>query len=165
MKIFHHIQSATGATKSEVVVVLGLVVVLLLGHALGRCTSGIVSPVDEPVSHVEVLRRLDSLLVASEPQADSTQGDADARRDRANASQHQRSPSSILRSSASRSRVNINTASITQLQTLPGVGQATAERIIEHRRQTPFRRPEDIMLIRGIGEKKFAKMQPFIAAP
>lgn len=165
MKIFHHIQSATGATRSEVVVVLGLTAVLLFGHVLGRCTSGIVSPVDEPVSHMEVLRRLDSLLASSEPRADSTPDVASARSYRANAAEHQTTPSSFVRSTTSNRRINLNTASITQLQTLPGVGQATAERIIEHRRETPFRRPEDIMLIRGIGEKKYAKMQPFIAAP
>lgn len=62
-------------------------------------------------------------------------------------------------------RINLNTASFTQLQRIPGVGEATAERIIQHRRQSPFRRPEDVMLIHGIGEKKFAKMQPYIIAP
>ena len=62
--------------------------------------------------------------------------------------------------------VNINTAGIEQLQTLPGVGAATAERIVQFRQEHgPFLKPEDLMNVKGIGEKKFARLQPLIAAP
>lgn len=64
------------------------------------------------------------------------------------------------------SPVNINTAGIEQLQTLPGVGPATAERIVQFRQEHgPFLKPEDLMNVKGIGEKKFARLQPMIAAP
>ena len=55
--------------------------------------------------------------------------------------------------------VNINTATIEELDTLPGVGPAIAKRIVEFRSTQPFTKPEDIMLVKGIGKKKFAKMQ------
>lgn len=55
--------------------------------------------------------------------------------------------------------VNINTASITELDSLPGVGEVTAQRIIEYRQQHPFTRIEDIMQVKGIGEAKFNKMK------
>lgn len=55
--------------------------------------------------------------------------------------------------------VNINTASITELDSLPGVGEVTAQRIIEYRQQHSFTRIEDIMLVKGIGEAKFNKMK------
>ncbi len=55
--------------------------------------------------------------------------------------------------------ININVASVLVLQLLPGVGEKTALKIVEGR---PYRRIEDIMRIRGIGEKKFAKMRPYI---
>ncbi len=59
--------------------------------------------------------------------------------------------------------VNINTADATELQLLPGVGEATAAAIIEDREANgPFSSPEDIMRVSGIGEKKFAKMEAMI---
>ena len=59
--------------------------------------------------------------------------------------------------------VNINTADETLLETLPGVGPATAQAIIEERSSGgPFTTPEDLMRVSGIGEKKFAKLQGLI---
>ncbi len=55
--------------------------------------------------------------------------------------------------------VNINTATIEELDTLPGVGPAIAKRIVEFRSTQPFTKPEDIMLVKGIGKKKFAKLR------
>lgn len=56
--------------------------------------------------------------------------------------------------------VNINTASKEELDTLPGVGPATADKIIEYRETNgQFNSIEDIKNVRGIGEAKFSKMQ------
>lgn len=53
-------------------------------------------------------------------------------------------------------RVNINTASVEELQTLPGIGPKLAARIIEHRRKHgPFKRPQDVIIVRGMSAKKF----------
>lgn len=55
--------------------------------------------------------------------------------------------------------VNINTADVAELDELPGVGESTAEAIIEDReRNGPFTTIEDIMRVSGIGEKKFEKL-------
>ncbi len=52
------------------------------------------------------------------------------------------------------SKVNINTASIEELLTLDGIGDAYAQRIIEFRdKNGPFQKPEDILKVKGIGEK------------
>lgn len=61
--------------------------------------------------------------------------------------------------------VNLNTATVTELMQLPRVGQKTAERIVAFRKQHGgFRRPEELMNVKGIGEKSYAKVKAFLAA-
>lgn len=60
------------------------------------------------------------------------------------------------------SAVNINNASREQLMSLPGIGEVTADAIIEYREQTPFVRVEDIMNVPGIGEAKFNGIRDLI---
>ncbi len=58
---------------------------------------------------------------------------------------------------------NLNSGSFEELQRLPRVGPAMAARIIAYRQEVgPFRRPEDIMEVRGIGERTFEQMAPWI---
>jgi competence protein ComEA len=60
--------------------------------------------------------------------------------------------------------VNINSASREELLLLPGVGPSTAEKILAYRTaHGAFRRPEEIMEVPSIGEKKFLKMKPYIS--
>ena len=60
-------------------------------------------------------------------------------------------------------KININTAGIKLLTTLPGIGEKTAEKIIEHRNRIgKFKSAKELMNVKGIGEKKFAKLKDFI---
>lgn len=60
-------------------------------------------------------------------------------------------------------RININTADDTALETLPGIGKGLAARIIEHREKYgPFRRPEHLIMVRGISERRFRSLQASI---
>jgi competence protein ComEA len=59
--------------------------------------------------------------------------------------------------------INLNTASVAQLETLPGIGRSTAERILEYRQKNgSFKKVEDLMNVRGVGEKSFLKLKPLI---
>ena len=59
--------------------------------------------------------------------------------------------------------INLNTATVAQLETLPGVGKSTAERILEYRQKNgPFKKVEDLMNVKGIGEKMFLNIKPLI---
>lgn len=60
-------------------------------------------------------------------------------------------------------KVNINRASASELEALPGVGPSTAQKIVEDREANgPFAQPEDLMRVSGIGPKKFEAMAEFV---
>lgn len=59
--------------------------------------------------------------------------------------------------------LNINTATVEQLQQLPGIGEKIAERIVKYREKNgPFSKVEDLLNVKGIGEKKLEKIKPLI---
>jgi competence protein ComEA len=56
--------------------------------------------------------------------------------------------------------VNLNTATVADLERLPGIGAKVAARIVEYRtKKGPFRKPEELMNVQGIGEKSFLKLR------
>lgn len=60
-------------------------------------------------------------------------------------------------------KININTATKTDLETLPGIGESTALKIIEYRKEKgKFKLIEDIKQVNGIGENKFNKIKELI---
>ena len=60
-------------------------------------------------------------------------------------------------------KININTADLSELDSLPGFGQVTAQKIIEYRQEhTKFNSIEELMNIKGIGEKKFNNVKDYI---
>jgi competence ComEA-like helix-hairpin-helix protein len=59
--------------------------------------------------------------------------------------------------------VNINTANSEQLQTVPGIGPATAEKILQMRKSYgAFKNVDDLLAIRGIGKKRLEKMRKYL---
>ena len=59
-------------------------------------------------------------------------------------------------------KVHLNTATAAELTALPGVGDITAQRILEYRAAHGFSNIEDVMKVKGIGKGKFSKMQPYL---
>ncbi len=60
-------------------------------------------------------------------------------------------------------KVDINQAGVAELEKLPGVGEQVAKRIVAYREENgPFEKAEELMNVRGIGEKSFLKLQPHV---
>ncbi|MGB0037163.1 MAG: helix-hairpin-helix domain-containing protein [Candidatus Acidiferrales bacterium] len=59
--------------------------------------------------------------------------------------------------------IELNTATIEQLEQLPGIGPGTAKAIVRFREKSgPFERVEDLLAIRGISKARLEKLRPFI---
>lgn len=63
-------------------------------------------------------------------------------------------------------KINLNTATLAELDTLPGIGPAIAQRIIEYRQQNgAFTKIEDVKKVRGIGDAMFEQIKDLITVP
>jgi competence protein ComEA len=60
--------------------------------------------------------------------------------------------------------VNLNAATVAELQKLPGIGPAMAARIVDYRQKSGgFKKVEELMNIQGIGETSFLKLRPLVS--
>jgi competence protein ComEA len=59
--------------------------------------------------------------------------------------------------------VNVNTATMTELKTLPGLGDVMARDIVRYREKNgPFRRVEELLIIKGISKKRLQSWKPYL---
>jgi competence ComEA-like helix-hairpin-helix protein len=69
----------------------------------------------------------------------------------------------VVNPSFAAERININTASAEEFMRIPGIGPALAARIVEHRRKHgPFKRPQEIIIVRGMSAKRYRQIAHLI---
>ena len=145
------LQSLTGSTRSEAIVVMVLLGGLLCGYAIDVWTGLAQDPFEQSRMAADIATMLDSIAAdTAEPAMPDSVRDT----------------STSLRSTPKRpghtGPVNINTASPELLTTIPGIGEKTAMKIVARRKLQRFLTVEDIMDVPGIGQKKFDRMRPFL---
>lgn len=159
--IIPRIQRYTGTTRGEAFIVLLMVIGLISGRLILWFDTGSYFGVST-ITLAKIDRLIDSLAISDNaPESDTSinrSNEPSALLSSTRISEDNRSPGTRKGSV----RMNINKASKSLLQTLPGVGAATAEKIIQRRMLSPFNRPEDIMEVPGIGIKKFEKMREYL---
>jgi competence protein ComEA len=67
-----------------------------------------------------------------------------------------------MRRPAQMRRIDINSATGAELETIPGIGRRTADAIMVERSRAPFRSPDEIKRVAGIGEKKYKMFKDYI---
>ncbi len=163
-KIIASLQSFLGVTKSEIIFAIILLCGLLLGVGL-KLFNYKPSGIDNERRSLEIYRILDSLAEANKTTFIGTdmQGNVDSALAKGDtiiksASRYPDKPAKLL----PKEKINLTTASRVQLMKLPGVGEKTADLIIQYRASHPFRKIEDLMNIKGIGAKKFGNIKDYI---
>ena len=157
-RFLSYFQKHLGVTRSEAVAVTFLATTLTVG------TVGMqLWPTTETHDHVTAQRiaaMLDSLEADRTSPPETTE-----RTDSASVPSGSSAPPSTKLTKASSRVLDLNTATLSQLRTLPGIGPAMAERIVESRKRRLFGSVDDLLDVRGIGEKKLAKLRPYVKVP
>lgn len=144
---------------------LVLAAVLIIASAAVLITGGLIADkksVDMPA--VEIIEAEDKAVTAEDNLAETVNTDDTiivTEEVSAEVVEDTSASTAIVEEQAS-GLININTADASELMKLKGVGEKTAEKIIEYRVQSPFEKPEDIMNVKGIGEKKFEDIKDHI---
>lgn len=169
MSVRSKLESALGLTRGDVTIALFVAATALFGFLYLTFFDDRL-PERERLELLRLQSRYDSIVSAREPLAQfhrdgasDTLPSIETVLEENAAMPESKSGSSTSAAKTAPSRpVDLNSASKATLTTLPGIGEKTADAIIERRKHIPFRRPEDLMEVKGIGEKKFAKLKPYI---
>lgn len=153
----YHLQHRLSITRREGLAILSLLVLFLGGLTARYVQMHVVSlPAPAPIAAEAVAG--DGALSAAEGAAvpDSLQGGEPEREGASPVASTSSTDASIPEKTA---RIDLNTATASQLEALSGIGPALAGRIIEHRARRPFRSVEDLTQVRGIGDKTLARLR------
>ena len=148
-KVTRNIQEKLGLTKSEA----GIILFLCFGLILGG-TAKILN-LDKSTERYD-FSRSDSFFVAASSRIDSLiAADEDTAGKNLNAG--------MSKKASLASPVDLNTASIGDLITIPGIGKVTAQRILDYRNANgKFGSVQELSNVKGIGTKKLEKVKPYV---
>ena len=154
MKLLSKLDDILGFTAAESRVLLFLVAAFVLGIGIKVYKSAFQGTGEYNYAAADSEFAARSRMVATGKTLDLSQAISSASSERENNFKGKKIPAG---------KIDINVADKSQLTTLPGVGPATAERILSYRRQHgSFRSAGDLLNVKGIGKKKLEKILPYI---
>ncbi len=159
--LIEKLQTLFSVTKTELNFVIIIIIGLLIG-LIGKYTYYSNYSQDK-INILKIQKMLDSIALAEKSTYTGTdtkgnidsvlaKGDTIIKNDNG----------SYKRKELPTSKININNASKDELTKLPGIGDKMADVILDYKKKHSFKKIEDFMKIKGIGKKKFAKIEPFI---
>jgi competence ComEA-like helix-hairpin-helix protein len=145
----HHLQQRLAITRREALAILSILSLLFAGFTIQFIQKHNVPPVNRDLLLTDSLPSPDSLAVLIAASSSPSTGDVES-----TPLDSESSPDT-----ASGSRIDLNTASAAELQTLSGIGPSLAGRVIAHREATPFTSVDELTDVRGIGPKTLAAIR------
>lgn len=184
-KLYEKLSDIFYVTKSEIRLTATIFGIVLLGYGISVLTSNYdvgeqnFQQLLDSLQHVDSLKKVTSIRIESEQSQEGFEPNPIEVDSKGKIRSIQSLESEIGNSTENQDQnlgkyqtynkkelpshlVDINKASKRRLMELPGIGEKTAEIIIQYRKMDTFRRIEDIQNVKGIGPKKFEKMKPFI---
>lgn len=155
-KFLNFFRNHFSATKQEVIISILLFIGLLVGVLIKEIRNDRVAPLDtdEIARIVDSLARIENLDVTGTdiygtpvfPNIDSSKKDLFFAKLK----------------TGDTIKINLNSASRVELMRLPGIGEKTAQLLIDYRKKQKFKKIEDLYKIKGIGKKRVEEIRPFI---
>lgn len=162
------LQSYIGITKSELISTILILSFGLIGFLISFTTND--KSNESSNNYLDIYHRLDSLAEVNKSTFIGTdnfgnqyekleKGDTLVRKELIFGTKKSANPDD---KKLINGKINLNTGSKIELMKIPGIGEKTAIKIMEYREINKFNKIEDIMNIKGIGQKKFEKMKDYI---
>lgn len=159
-------------SRSERIAVSALIILLVISMSIWTMVQPYANYNEEDYAELERIfaersriqkQEMESILARYEPSSDKGPYPTEAKIEASRDTVREDSTETAQDSDRSGTLININRADERKLQELPGIGPAYASRIIEWRHQNgDFTDKDQLLEIRGIGEKRLAKIKPLI---
>lgn len=157
------LQNLTGATASEIAVALLLLSGLIVGISIKKYYyTSENSSNKAAVSYYDILDSLAETQKTTYTGSDIAGNEIKALKEKDTIVKKKEVFAKSKKKSLPDGKINLNTASKLELMKLPGVGEKTAQKIIQYRKNNKFNKIEDIENVKGIGPKKFENMKKYL---
>lgn len=162
MGLLDRLNKRVGFTRSESLVVLFLVGTILFGGAI-KLTRELTGADNTQYDYSALDQEFAARAQGNDTTRESEESELQGSRNPSTKNPKSTTPALRKLKSVPSKKININQATKTELMSLPGIGEAMAERIIMYREDHgPFLSVDNLVSVKGIGKKKLENLAPYI---